>query len=334
MDAKEVLILLSVSHFSVSLQIQIGAEGKRKDISFTLDDCNLRHERLCGTRRKLSLESSCQILKQDGCVMENVLQNQSPLCSPQTISATASGSSLPQPSNFSQEKPHHHRNSELKSDCINTSSKHLCKIDQERTLRSLETFQPDHNNEKILIQPQVLPSQSQPIALQPSKDVTDAMGNSSTKVNYKKISSFGKRLSLGFKGPSQGPEKDNEENAAPPRKQPLLSPHCSSTKSGIGRKLSLGPLTLLQDRNDNNSCLLSLKDNLSTDKSKFLSSRKEKEMQKDQDHGETQQQKTVEPPVSEVLVVLDSEDSEEERDGVLRSKLLGRKRMGKYRVNM
>ncbi|KAJ0030362.1 hypothetical protein Pint_13165 [Pistacia integerrima] len=325
---------------------EMGANGKRKDISFTLDDCNLRREKLCGTRRKLSLESSCQILKQDGCVMENVLPNQFPLCSPETISVTSSGSSLLHASNFRQQK---HHNRELKNGSINTSSKHLCEVDQEKPCRSLDKFQPnDDNNEKIFIQPEVLPSQSRPKSscgaqsmplsincneLEPCKDFINTMGNGSTEVNYKKISSFGKKHSLGFKGLSLGQEKDNKENVAPLRKQPLSSPHRSSTKIGIGRKLSLGPLTHLQDSNNNNSCILSHKENLSTDASKSLFLRKENKEQTDQDRGETQQQKTVESPISEVVVVLDSEDSEEERDGVLRSKLLlGRKRMGKYKI--
>lgn len=339
------LILLLMSFFSLSLQNQMGATGKRKDISFTLDDCNLRQEKLCETRRKLSLGSSCQIPKQDGCVMENALPNQSPLCSTETISLTFSGSSLLRSSNFSQQK---HHNSELKNGSINTSSKHLCEVDQEKPWGSLDKFQlNDDNNEKNFTQPQVLPSQSHPKAscgaqsmplsincdeLEPCKGFIDAMGNGSTEVNCKKISSFGKKHSVGFKGPSLGQEKENKENVASLR-NPLSSPHRSSTKSGIGRKLSLGPLTHLQDSNNNNSCILSHKDNRSTDASKSLFLRKEEKVQTDQDRGQTQQQKTVETPISEAVVVLDSEDSEEERDGVLRSKLLlGRKRMGKYKI--
>lgn len=191
-------------------------------------------------------------------------------------------------------------------------------------------------------------------------------------MNRNKLCLVGKKLSLGFACSSETKEKDNKENTEPVHTIPLLHSSISSVaisttptvsemsedhkrgsgngvlteslkKYGSGRKLSLGLQAPFQERNNNNIQPLSHPQSLSTDQSKPLPLHECKEYQKqhsDGDHndidtsaGEIKKQETEKPPTSDAVIVLDSEDSEEERVVSARSKsLLTRKRLGKWKL--
>lgn len=202
------------------------------------------------------------------------------------------------------------------------------------------------------------------IQVQPRNDL---MG-----VNCKKLCLVGKRLSLGCTGSSETQEKDNRENMEPLHTKPLLHSSSSSAdlsttptvsemsedhkrgsgngvltesleKYGTGRKLSLGLQAQFQERNNNNIQPLSYSLSLSADQSEPVPLHECKEYQKqhsDEDRndidtsaGEIKRQETEKTETSEAVIVLDSEDSEEERVVSARSKsLLTRKRIGKWKL--
>ena len=207
----------------------------------------------------------------------------------------------------------------------------------------------------------------------PHKGFIDGMGTGYNGINSKNLCSVGKKLSLGFRGLSQIQEKDNKENVVPVHQTPLPHPKSPSLSSsmpsmvskvgknfesgseiiglnvsykncGIGRKLSLGPLTQLQGSNDDNRQLLSLSQKLSEDPSKDLplqqDCRCDNKQKLNHDHnmkidGGTKQQNTEDKsPVSESVIVLDSEDSEDEGYVSLRKSLLARKRIGKRKAKV
>ncbi|KAK2645702.1 hypothetical protein Ddye_020897 [Dipteronia dyeriana] len=218
---------------------------------------------------------------------------------------------------------HPPQTSELVAGGANMSTKQSCQFGEKQSLKSLSSA--SHG-------PMTLSNQ------QPHKDFidNDRMGNCSTVAECRKISSVGKRLSLGYKGSTQVKKTENKENVAPVSqvdKIPLSTPQSYSTKRGIERILSLGPLTQLQGSNDNNSQLFVHAENLSTASSMTLT--KEKQSNQEQAAkvgGKSEVQRVEDLPIPEAVIVLDSEDSEDEKDGGLRSKLLARKRMGKWRV--
>lgn len=316
------------------------AKGKQKEVNNTLDECNLRQAKLCGTRRKLSLESSCQIQERNGHENENLVANQSP-----AISMDYPGSAMLQHDICSRQKHHLHQTSDPMNGNLSSSSQQPSQFNQKRaSINSFPTS--DGDNKKLLAESQVLLFQSNsnvsdgtssvslPVdsnKLQPHKDCVKKMGNGSTDATCKRISSVGKKLSLGSKGSSQGQEKDNKENVVPIHKVPVSSPQNSYRKNGIGRKLTLGPLRQLQGDNYNN-CQLPHPENLSMDGMSLPLSQDHRCNVKQYNPDRDEQQKIEGSPIPEAIVVLDSEDSEEEMDGALRLKLLARKRKGNWRA--
>ena len=175
---------------------------------------------------------------------------------------------------------------------------------------------------------------------------------------------------MGFRGLSQTQAKDNKENVIPVHQTPLSHPKSPSMNSSmppmvsklgkynesgsgisglnvnykncrIGRKLSLGPLTQLQGSNDDNRQLLSLSQKLSEDPSNDLPMQQDfscdDKLKLNNDHHvkideDTKQQNTDISPIPESVIVLDSEDSEDEGYVSLRKSLLARKRIGKWKA--
>ncbi|KAL4653869.1 hypothetical protein ACB092_01G337300 [Castanea dentata] len=207
----------------------------------------------------------------------------------------------------------------------------------------------------------------------PHKGFINGMGNGNNGINSKKLCSVGKKLSLGFRGLSQIQEKDNKENVVPVHQTSLSHPKSTSLSSstplmvskagkhfesgseisgfnvsykncGISRKLSLGPLTQLQGSNDDNRQLLSFSQKLSEDPSKGLPLQQDCGCDNKQklnhehnvkiDEGTKQQNTEDKSPVSESVIVLDSEDSEDEGYVSLRKSLLARKRIGKRKAKV
>jgi ubiquitin-conjugating enzyme E2 T len=202
---------------------------------------------------------------------------------------------------------------------------------------------------------------------QPHKDFMDKMENGYGDLNCKRLCTVGKKLALGFRDSSQTKKKDDKENVVPVHKTTILHPKSPSMGSSmskvgefyereseisgldvsrqkcrIGRKLSLGPLAQSQRSNDDHKLLLSHSQKLSEDPSKALHIEQDcrcddKQKSNYDDKIKTdvgiKRQKTNESPMSESVIVLDSEDSEDEENVCVRSKsLLARKRIGKWRV--
>lgn len=316
------------------------AKGKRKEVNITLDECNLRQAKLCGTRRKLSLVSSCQIQERNVHENENVVANQSP-----AISVDYPGSSVLQHDICSQQKHHLYQTSDSMDGSLSSSSEQPIQFNQKKaSINSFPTS--DGNNKKLLAESQAVLFQSNsnvsdgaslvspPVdsnEQQRHKDGVEKMGNGSTDASCKRIFSVGKKLSLGSKGSSQGQEEDTKENVGPIHQMPISSSKNSCRKSGIGRKLTLGPLRQLQGNNHNN-CQLPHSENLSKDGMSWPLRQDYGCKVKKCNPDRAEQPKIEGSPIPEAVVVLDSEESEEETDGVLRSKLLARKRKGSWRA--
>ncbi|KDO50894.1 hypothetical protein CISIN_1g037005mg, partial [Citrus sinensis] len=168
---------------------EMEAKGKQKEVNNTLDECNLRQAKLCGTRRKLSLESSCQIQERNGHENENLVANQSP-----AISMDYPGSAMLQHDICSRQKHHLHQTSDPMNGNLSTSSQQPSQFNQKRaSINSFPTS--DGDNKKLLAESQVLLFQSNsnvsdgassvslPVdsnELQPHKDCVKKMGNVST----------------------------------------------------------------------------------------------------------------------------------------------------------
>lgn len=348
--------------------------GARKESEGMNDDYIRSQDKLCGSRRKLSLETFDQFQKGDGNDKANLVPNFSLSPKAQEPSVTSSRSSLLKAGN-------HYDNQEQDSksinDRINMISKKLT-VGKKQPLGSSDACQiGDGCNEEMIVSPCKSDSnashEASPILPvvnsieQPDKDFIDKMENDQSDLNCKRLCSVGKKLALGFRDSSQTQKKDDKENVVPVHKTPLLHPKSPSAGSSmskvgefyereseisgldvsrrkcrIGRKLSLGPHAQLQRSNDDNKQLLSHSQKLSEDPSNALHMQqdcrcddKQKSNYDDNikiDEG-SKRQKTDESPMSELVIVLDSEDSEDEQHVCLRSKsLLARKRIGKWRA--
>ncbi|KAG7984301.1 hypothetical protein I3843_04G153100 [Carya illinoinensis] len=205
----------------------------------------------------------------------------------------------------------------------------------------------------------------------PHNSFVDEMENGYSDRNCKTFCSAGKKLPLKFRGPTQTQEMGNKENVVPVQKTSLLHPTgpsmCSSTpsmlskvgdgydresgigslcgshkKCMIGRKLSLGSLSQTQGSHDDNLQMLSHSNKHSEDPHMNRHMQEhckcDDKQKLDCDHGmdiheQIKRQKTDESPISESVIVLDSEDSEDEGRVSFRSKsLLARKRIGKWKA--
>lgn len=269
---------------------------------------------------------------------------------PQNLSVASLGPVVPQVGNSYKQELHQCEDSKSTDDNINTrSKKHEMHVSPR--LLSFET----HSNTKTgaSTTPQSLNS----IELQPQSDFMGAMESASKCRSRKKLSLVEKKLSLGFTGSLETREEDNKENVERVHKRPLLHSSSSSValstsnpalgmseapeqgsgnnvfsrslkKYGNGRKLSLGPLTQHSQ-------------SLSSDQSRPVpvhECRIDQKQHSNQDHNDTtakevKKQKTEKSPISEAVIVLDSEDSEEENVVSVRPKpLLARKRLGKWKL--
>ncbi|OMO94078.1 Ubiquitin-conjugating enzyme, E2 [Corchorus capsularis] len=290
------------------LMNQIEGKRKRETEKDVLPECNLNREKVNGNGRKLSLKSSNKF-EDDFDNKENV----DPNCLSSLRQHQASpGSSLLQVS----------ANSGRKTSLQLSQS-------QKRPFGSMDSIQTCENVSSRKTGPKLSESQKQPFGSMDSiqtcenvrmlgaaqEDSVDKMEKVSATTKSEKLSSGSKKRSLGLKGSSLHRQNEsNKENVVPIHNLPLSKPQTPG-KSGIGRKLSLGPLTQIQ---------------------------KDQKQQRHQLHTtetdvETKQQKgeeeTEECPISETVIVLDSEDSEDEERGSLRSRMpLARKRLGKWRV--
>ncbi|KAK6248521.1 hypothetical protein QUC31_020086 [Theobroma cacao] len=271
---------------------QMEGKRKREKENDVLNECNLNHEKVNGNGWKLSLKSSNQF-KDDFDNKENVDPNYlSSLCQHRA----SSGSSLFQASRIQQLDQHQDGKSANSS--IKSSSKH-CQ-NQKQPCGSTDPLQ-TCENVKMLETPQ--------------EEFVDRMENVSATTKSEKVSSVGRKLSLGLKGSSHKQQESNKENVTPVHNLILPKPQTPG-KSGLGRKLSLGPLTQVQ---------------LNCGHNQKQQSHRPQSIETDVEIKQKGGEETEESPISEMVVVLDSEDSEEEGHASLRSRMpVARKRLGKW----
>lgn len=354
---------------------QMEIEGARKESKGMNDDYIRSQDKLlCGSRRKLSLETFDQFQKGDGNDKANLVPNCGLSSKAQEPSVTSSKSSLLKAGN-------HHYDNQEQGKSINDSTNMISNkptVGKKKPLGSSDACQiSDGCNEEMIVNPCKSDSnashQASPILPavnnieQPRKDFMDKMENGYGDLNCKRLCTVGKKLALGFRDSSKAQKKDDKENVVPVHKTTLPHPKIPSMGSSmskvgefyereseisgldvsrqkcrIGRKLSLGPPAQLQRTNDDHKQLLSHSQKLSEDPSKALhieqdcrcdDKQKSNYDDKIQIDERIKRQKTNESPMSESVIVLDSEDSEDEENVCLRSKsLLARKRIGKWRV--
>ncbi|BFG39959.1 hypothetical protein CerSpe_262330 [Prunus speciosa] len=335
---------------------QIEEEGTEKAVKDTLDKCNQSQEKkLCGSRRKLSLESLGQFQKKSDDDMENVVPNNH--CSslkPQGLPVPSSGSLAPQSGNSHKQGLHQSQESKLADDNIGMRSKRVRKFGNNLSLGSMNTSK--MIDENIVIPPlsrsqshcnalseplPMVPALGSVTKLQPHKDLVDGIGNGSIGTSCKKLCLAGKKLSLGFRGSSESHGKVDKENVAP---QVTENSDAVSKNGGINASYTNCGMDQSEEKNSRNMLPQSQK-SVSSYPSKSVP-KQEQNLRWDGKQQSKQgyncditkviKQKGSEGPAiseSEAVIVLDSESSDEERRIPPRSKsLLARKRMGKWRI--
>lgn len=319
-------------------------EGAKSELKHMIKESNWVQDKLKGTRRKLSLEGFAQLQKRNDNEKENVVSNHVSSCMSKDLPVASLGSLMPQDADSSREKLHRIQDSISIDDNINTKPKKLRGFCQKLPLGSSETI--DVTKEKILVISQLLSSEIHAntldegasvtaapnhFKLQSQKALVDRIENDSYHTSHKRFS-VGKKLSLGLRG-SSGTHKENVEPvqkshssvalsvsaAKPPVKENgSESGYANHERHGRGQKQSLSPLAQLQESNNNH---IQQQDS-GWDKKQCS------------DQGQNDKLKgTEESLMAEAVIVLDSEDSEEEKSMPLMSKpLLARKRLGKWKL--
>lgn len=328
--------------------------------------------KLHGTRRKLSLESLGPTQKRNDDYKENVVPNQcSSVLNPQNVSMGSSKCSLVLQGSSHYEQHSHQqlpKDGDVKSinDSSNRRPKKMCSNAQEKSLYSTDSGHlqtmlrppPSESHSHVSFRPLPMPMTTNPREKQPQKDSADRINSGFTGIKQKRLGLAGKKSSLGFSASSKSREKDNKENIAPVPSMLISNSWSGESYNGnagnadtnvaskklcrISRKLPPEPLGKMKWSNVGNIQLHLDADNLKATPVKLLHLEKEsrQDQKQLQDHddrfaGQTKQQGEG-SPTPESVIVLDSEDSDEERGGTLRSKLsLTRKRLlGKWNAKV
>lgn len=272
---------------------------------------NQNHEKLIGTRRKLSLESLVPSQKRNGGEEKVGLDQCSSELNHQTLSMGSSKS-------LAGEKLHHH---------------HLHQDGNFKSTNDGTNMSLKNGSEGTLSTPMAISHNE----MQPQKGPINRTENGLANPKRKKLGLAGRKPYFGSLGSFKNQEEGNKENVAPlpnllsSKKSQIFELHeeksnnCDANVASkklcrIGRKLPLEPLGHLHLENLNKT---------------YDSIIKEKQQQEcDEKFHQGIEKGGEESPVPEDVVVLDSEDSEEESHRPLRSKLsLGRKRLpGKWKA--
>ncbi|XVF34825.1 hypothetical protein REPUB_Repub18cG0091700 [Reevesia pubescens] len=273
---------------------QMESKRKRENENVVLNECNLNHVKVNRNELKSSLKTSKQ-RKDDFDNKENVDPNY--LSSPYQNGAS-SGSSL-SPASRNLQQFYQHQDGKSANSSIKSSSK--LSQSQKQPFGSMDSLQTSENVKMLGTF---------------EEDSVDRKENVSANTkSEKQLSSVGKKLSLGQKGSSHRQKECNKENATPIHNLPLSKPQTTG-KSGLGRKQSLAPLTQVQQ-----------------DCEPYQRQQSHQVVQSKETDVEIKQkgiEEAEESSISEMVVVLDSEDSEEEAHAApLRTRMpLARKRLG------
>ncbi|MBA0810319.1 hypothetical protein Gohar_002323, partial [Gossypium harknessii] len=285
--------------FLLASGTQMECKRKREKENDVLSEYHLNHEKVNGKGRKSSSKVSGQC-KDDFDNKENVDPN---YLSSLYQHQASSESSFSQASHNQQLDRHEDGNSANSS---TKSSSKLCQSQKDPfgSMEPMQTF------EKVKILGTVEESH------------VDRAENISANKKTEKLSSVGKKLSLGLKGSSHRQQVNNKENVMPVQNLPYSKPQ-TLEKKGLGRKLSLIPSTQ------------QLQQGWRSDQ-KPQSHQVVQSMQADVEVKEKgAEEMEQESSISEKVVVLDSEDSEGENQTAplrWRVPLAARKRLGRWRV--
>lgn len=308
-------------------------KGSDKESKHEVNDFLFIQKKTCGITQKLSLQSSSSSHKRDSdgdiqnhCHLLLVLKNDM-----EAKEEKKELRGMPDEHNLRYEKLHGIRR---KLSLDSSSQFH------KRDGHDIDDVQPNHLHSLSNPQTVSMASLGSPKALhilqsvdhdekRPCNDSVDGMENGSSFAKYNKIRLVGKKLSLGLKGPLQGQEKEDKENVVPMHKMPFSNPQTPG-KTGIGQKISLEPLTQLRVSNEDGSQPPLHSQNLSLHA--FKKQEQSNLHQNSQIAGGIERW-AEESPVAESVIVLDSEDSDEECNGSARSKSsLVRKRIAKRKA--
>ncbi|KAJ4833431.1 hypothetical protein Tsubulata_034359 [Turnera subulata] len=281
-----------------------------------------KYEKPSGTCRKLSLQSSVQFHNED----HRNTADKGPIPSAEDVGSKQSAGALGVQVNncYKQQLHEHHEKEPMCGSKMITSKEGTGKT----LSNSYDLHQSsDGNDNKLLVTSESSPGiLSDTNSEEISKCAVDRMWSIATGTKCKKVLSLNKKLSLGSKVQPEVHEKDDKENLVPAQKLPFSSLH-TPRETGIGRKLTSGPLINLQGNKEDDSQMNLRHKNISPDPSKKQKCNKAK-------NGMQVIELAEDPPIAESVIVLDSEESEEETTtGSLRSKLsLGRKRIAKRKT--
>ena len=332
------------------LENQTAVKRPKKEEKGVVYDCNPGHDKLCMSRQKLSLECM-RVTKRDGDDKENEVPSYSPsLVNSQSSSMASNSLSVPLTNNHHEQQPQQDRDSKSTNDSLSISSRKPHWIGRKLTLESSKLSNVDDNNvKKISGYPQSSSSQIESNVshkalptlqtvnhngLQLNKDCTNGTGHELTNTKQKKPHSFGKKLSLGLLSSSKTEESDNKENAVPlPHPK---GPHRDSSKSSLMPQVGEcddWKSERCRTNATHKKCRVGQKEREPL--GQWLGSNEKQQSNEDEDEGEAGDVPGAEElPMPENIIILDSEDSDEERNVPQRSRLpLACKRLaGKWRA--
>ncbi|CAL5339302.1 unnamed protein product [Camellia sinensis] len=333
--------------------------GKQTDVKESkevskemLEENDQNHESPQWTKRKLSLESLGPPQTSGDNDRENLLTDYRSSFSQNIVMASTESLYVQQDSHRNEKQPHQDKDNKSVKDRVITSSKKLCLVGQKMSFESLKSGQISDNNEEKLQGSLPLPQTISHNEQQPQQDSKGQTRDDFGSAKRKRLGLVNKKLSLAPFSSFRCPDNDNKENAAPIQSSALSYPNSlsiGSTMSSLMPQVGENYSDITGNRgkktchknNDVNMALHLNSRNLNVTPSKPLSvphdCKLDEMQQTKQVHeelsGETEQ-KTKGSPILEAVIVLDSEDSEEESSGSLRSRLLlARKRLpGKWKA--
>lgn len=185
-----------------------------------------------------------------------------------------------------------------------------------------------------------MPRNARQTEVESQNDLSGNKCDGSAGTKRKKLCLGGRQLSLGLKGSYQKGDTEAKENLGPTGKVELSGPHDPSMKSVAGQKSSLGPLAQLREsdkRNNQFSCSMAVsKDWFDSRPMKPDHGRRMMRLGQDRNvkyAEEINEKGPKELPTPDSVIVLDSEDSEDEGKASLMAKsVLARKRIAKAKL--
>ncbi|KAI8022136.1 putative ubiquitin-conjugating enzyme E2 37 [Camellia lanceoleosa] len=331
--------------------------GKQTDVKESkvskemLEENDQNHESPQWTKRKLSLESLGPPQTSGDNDKENLVTDNRSSFSQNIVMASMESLYVQQDSHLNEKQPHQDKDNKSVKDRVITSSKKLCLVGQKMSFESSKSGQINDNNEEKLQGSLPLPQTISHNELKPQQDSKGQTRDDFGSAKRKRLGLVNKKLSLAPFSSFRCPDHDNKENAAPIQSSALSYPNSlsiGSTMSSLMPQVGENYSDIAGKRgktclknNDVNIALHLNSRNLNVTPSKPLSvphdCKLDEMQQTKQVHeelsGETER-KTKGSPILEAVIVLDSEDSEEESSGSLRSRLLlARKRLpGKWKA--